>query len=131
MLTETTNLIPIENAIKKADQDSLVIFDIDMVLIMPIPLVIMDPYCEQLWEKIVAKNTKEQIKFLGFTPNVYSPAFALVNETLIKKCHQLNIKIIPSNMENNAAKTSIATTAKKSQIVALLLKKPTCSKSQL
>jgi hypothetical protein len=73
VLTETANLIPIENAIKETDQDSLVIFDIDMVLIMPIPLVIMDPYCEQLWEKIVAKNTKEQVKFLESIVMVASP----------------------------------------------------------
>jgi glycerophosphoryl diester phosphodiesterase len=41
------------------------------------------------------RTLEEQIKFLGFTPDFYSPAFILVNQELIKKCHQLNIKIIP------------------------------------
>lgn len=41
------------------------------------------------------RTLEEQIKALGFTPTVYSPAFVLVNEALIKKCHDQNIKIIP------------------------------------
>jgi len=41
------------------------------------------------------RTLEEHIKALGFTPTVYSPAFSLVNEALITKCHELNIKIIP------------------------------------
>ncbi len=41
------------------------------------------------------RTLEEQIKALGFAPTIYSPAYILVNEDLIKKCHQLNIKIIP------------------------------------
>ena len=36
-----------------------------------------------------------QLTALGFTPTIYSPAFELVNESLLKKCHQQNIKVIP------------------------------------
>ena len=36
-----------------------------------------------------------QLKDLGFTPNIYSPEFTLVTEALIKNCHDLNMKIIP------------------------------------
>lgn len=36
-----------------------------------------------------------QLKDLGFTPNIYSPEFTLVTEVLIKNCHDLNMKIIP------------------------------------
>jgi glycerophosphoryl diester phosphodiesterase len=32
---------------------------------------------------------------LGFIPTIYSPAYQLLNEKLIKKCHQQNIKVIP------------------------------------
>jgi glycerophosphoryl diester phosphodiesterase len=36
-----------------------------------------------------------QIKELGFIPTVYSPHYSLVNDLLIQKCHQQNIKVIP------------------------------------
>lgn len=36
-----------------------------------------------------------QLKALGFTPHIYSPAYGLVNSDLIKKCHEKNILIIP------------------------------------
>ena len=32
---------------------------------------------------------------LGFTPDIYSPSFHLVNEELVKACHEKNIKLIP------------------------------------
>jgi glycerophosphoryl diester phosphodiesterase len=35
-----------------------------------------------------------QIKELGFIPTVYSPHYSLVNEQLVQKCHQQNIKVI-------------------------------------
>ena len=36
-----------------------------------------------------------QLKALGFTPTIYSPAVELVNEELVKSCHQQHIRIIP------------------------------------
>jgi glycerophosphoryl diester phosphodiesterase len=36
----------------------------------------------------------DQLKQLGFIPTIYSPAYQLVNETLLKDCHQKNIKVI-------------------------------------
>jgi glycerophosphoryl diester phosphodiesterase len=41
------------------------------------------------------RTLKEQITALGFTPTVYSPAYILVNNNLIKQCHQQNIQVIP------------------------------------
>lgn len=41
------------------------------------------------------RGVDEQVKALGFTPTIYSPAQELVNEKLVKKCHQQNMKIIP------------------------------------
>jgi glycerophosphoryl diester phosphodiesterase len=38
---------------------------------------------------------EEQIKKIGFTPNIYSPHYSLTNENLVKKCHQNKMKIIP------------------------------------
>lgn len=42
------------------------------------------------------KRTLEgQLKDLGFTPTIYSPASKLVDDTLIEKCHAKNMKVIP------------------------------------
>jgi glycerophosphoryl diester phosphodiesterase len=41
------------------------------------------------------RSLDEQLKALGFTPTIYSPAYQLVNEKLLKKCHGLNMKVIP------------------------------------
>jgi glycerophosphoryl diester phosphodiesterase len=41
------------------------------------------------------RELDEQVKDLGFTPSVYSPAQELVNEKLVKKCHKLKMKVIP------------------------------------
>lgn len=42
-----------------------------------------------------ARSFEEQVKALGFTPTIYSPEYSLVNEKLVKKCHQQGIKVIP------------------------------------
>lgn len=41
------------------------------------------------------RSVDEQVKDLGFPPTIYSPAFELVNDKLVKKCHQQNMKVIP------------------------------------
>lgn len=41
------------------------------------------------------RGLDQQIKDLGFTPNVYSPAYQLVDAALVKACHDKGIKIIP------------------------------------
>jgi glycerophosphoryl diester phosphodiesterase len=41
------------------------------------------------------KPLEEQIRILGFTPDIYSPALELVDEELVKKCHRQNMKVIP------------------------------------
>jgi glycerophosphoryl diester phosphodiesterase len=41
------------------------------------------------------RGVDEQIKALGFTPTIYSPEYTLVDDDLVKKCHQQNIRIIP------------------------------------
>jgi glycerophosphoryl diester phosphodiesterase len=45
---------------------------------------------------LVEKGTlADNLKELGFTPDVYSPASKLVNVDLVKDCHNQNVKIIP------------------------------------
>jgi glycerophosphoryl diester phosphodiesterase len=41
------------------------------------------------------RSLEEQLTALGFTPTIYSPEFSLVNETLIKSCHRIGMRIIP------------------------------------
>ena len=42
------------------------------------------------------KNSLEtQLSDLGFTPTIYSPHYSLVNEELIRKCHEQKIRVIP------------------------------------
>jgi glycerophosphoryl diester phosphodiesterase len=36
-----------------------------------------------------------QLKALGFIPTIYSPAYQVVTEKMIKKCHKIGMKIIP------------------------------------
>jgi glycerophosphoryl diester phosphodiesterase len=37
----------------------------------------------------------EQLLLLGFTPDIYSPDYLMVNKKLVEDCHKKNIKIIP------------------------------------
>jgi glycerophosphoryl diester phosphodiesterase len=40
-------------------------------------------------------NLEENLKKLGYTPFIYSPAYKLVDAELVKQCHERNIKVIP------------------------------------
>jgi glycerophosphoryl diester phosphodiesterase len=44
----------------------------------------------------------QQINSLGYTPEIYSPEYTLVSDSLIKKCHALGMKVIPWTV-NDAA----------------------------
>ena len=48
-----------------------------------------------LVEPYDAKDFSNQIKNLGFTPTIYSPAQELVNLKLVQECHSKNVKLIP------------------------------------
>jgi glycerophosphoryl diester phosphodiesterase len=48
-----------------------------------------------LIEDFDKRNLSDQLKALGFIPTIYSPAYSLVNEKLVKSCHRQNIKLIP------------------------------------
>jgi glycerophosphoryl diester phosphodiesterase len=55
-----------------------------------------------LIEDFDKRTFDEQIGSLGFTPTIYSPAYQLVNEDLIKKCHKQNIRVIPWTVNDKA-----------------------------
>ncbi len=40
------------------------------------------------------RNMDKQLKDLGFTPTIYCPAYQLVNDKLLKKCHDKKMKLI-------------------------------------
>ncbi|WP_245645635.1 glycerophosphodiester phosphodiesterase family protein [Niabella ginsenosidivorans] len=41
------------------------------------------------------RSLDEQLKSLGYTPEYYSPHYALVTPELVKDCHRRNMKIVP------------------------------------
>jgi glycerophosphoryl diester phosphodiesterase len=48
-----------------------------------------------LIEDFDKRNLEDQLKALGFTPTIYSPAYQLINKELLKKCHDQGIRVIP------------------------------------
>jgi len=55
-----------------------------------------------LIEEDDVRNWQEQLNAMGFTPSIYSPAYQLVNEALIRKCHDAGMKIIPWTVNDKA-----------------------------
>ena len=51
------------------------------------------------------RSLTEQLKALGFTPDIYSPALGLLNKLLVEECHRLKMKIVPWTIND---KTRIA-----------------------
>ena len=41
------------------------------------------------------KNFDKNLSLLGFTPDIYSPYYKLVTDTLVKACHEKHIQLIP------------------------------------
>lgn len=48
-----------------------------------------------LIEDFDKRGLAEQVKALGFTPAIYSPAYVLVDKKLVNDCHKKRMKIIP------------------------------------
>jgi len=55
-----------------------------------------------LVEDLDTRTMEQQLKALGFTPTIYSPAYKLVTKELIEKCHAQNIKVIPWTINTKA-----------------------------
>jgi len=60
-----------------------------------------------LIEDFDKRSPDDQLKQLGFTPTIYSPAYQLVNETLLQYCHQKNIKVIAWTVNDKAEITRL------------------------
>jgi len=56
-----------------------------------------------LVEAFDTRAPQEQIRLLGFTPDIYSPDYALVNDAMIRFCHQSHMRIIPWTVDDKAA----------------------------
>ncbi|HKP31930.1 MAG TPA: glycerophosphodiester phosphodiesterase [Chitinophagaceae bacterium] len=41
------------------------------------------------------RSLQDQVKDLGFTPAIYSPEYSLVTASLVERCHNLKMRIIP------------------------------------
>ena len=48
------------------------------------------------------RTLAKQLKALGFTPTIYSPAYSLVNKEMVEACHGKKIKIIPWTVNDKA-----------------------------
>jgi len=48
-----------------------------------------------LIEDFDKRPLEKQLEELGFTPDIYSPAYSLVTKELVDKCHRQKMKIIP------------------------------------
>lgn len=55
-----------------------------------------------LIEDLDKRSLEDQLKALGFIPTIYSPHYSLVNEELLKNCHQQNIKVVPWTVNDKA-----------------------------
>lgn len=53
-----------------------------------------------LIEDFDRRTLEDQVKALGFVATIYSPAYSLVNEALVKNCHAKKMKIIPWTVNN-------------------------------
>ena len=48
-----------------------------------------------LVEDFDKQSVQDLVKELGFVPTIYSPHYSLVNETRLRECHALQMKVIP------------------------------------
>ena len=104
-ITQITDLHPLESSIKNLDTDTLVIFDVDHVLIMPTDEYSLNrnPYRRQLWQDLKLRSSEEDFKFLRSIA-VSSAKWRLVDPNIITILSDLNNKNIPT-----VALTSLAT----------------------
>ncbi len=62
------------------------------------PLKYLHTAYPQLQLALLVENTnslESNLEALGFTPQIYSPAYALVTPELVRKCHNKHMRIIP------------------------------------
>jgi Protein of unknown function (DUF2608) len=96
-IIEIPDLVLLESILKKENQDTLVIFDVDHVLIMPTDEYTLNrnPYRKQLWKELQTSLSKEKIKFLQsiITSNA---RWRLVDPKIISILANLKERYIPT-----------------------------------
>ena len=55
-----------------------------------------------LIEETTKGDLNSQLKNLGFSPGIYSPAYALISPELIRSCHDMKIAVIPWTVNDTA-----------------------------
>lgn len=92
-----SDFIPLKKLLEEADQDTLVIFDVDHVLIMPTDEYTLNrhPYRKELWKEIEGRLSKEEMKTLyGLTAS--KAKWRLVDPDIIDIFTHLKERQIPS-----------------------------------
>ncbi len=92
-----SDFIPLKKLLEEADQDTLVIFDVDHVLIMPTDEYTLNrhPYRKELWKEIEGRLSKEEMKTLyGLTAS--KAKWRLVDPDIIDIFTRLKERQIPS-----------------------------------
>ncbi len=104
-ITQITDFQLLESSIKNMDSNTLVIFDVDHVLIMPTDEYSLNrnPYRRQLWQDLKLRSSEEEFKFLRSIA-VSSAKWRLVDTNIMTVLSELKNKNIPT-----VALTSLAT----------------------
>jgi glycerophosphoryl diester phosphodiesterase len=80
---------------EKGIEEHVIIQSFDFRTLQYLHRVYPDIKTAMLIEADDKRSLADQVKSLGFTPTIYSPAYQLVNNKLVQTCHQQNMKIIP------------------------------------
>lgn len=96
-ITQTDNLNKLKELIDDANQDCLVIFDVDHVLMMPSDEFTINrhPYRKKLWQEILSRHTKEKIKKL-YSITASNAKWILVDSEIMPIFYNLQRRNIPS-----------------------------------
>jgi hypothetical protein len=96
-ITETPDLISVKEIFRKADSNTLIIFDVDHVLIMPTDEYTLNrnPFRKQLWTEMGKRLSKEELTFYTSIA-VSSAQWQLVDPYITNIIKALNDKHIPS-----------------------------------
>jgi len=87
---------------EKGIEDRVIIQSFDFRTLQYLHEKYPDIKTAMLIEDFDKRSLEDQVKALGFTPTIYSPAFSLVNEKLLNSCHKQNMKVIPWTVNDKA-----------------------------
>lgn len=79
----------------KGIRDQVIIQSFDFRTLQYLHAHYPDVKTAMLIEDFDKRGLDAQLAALGFTPDIYSPAFQLVNKELLKACHAKHVRVIP------------------------------------